>query len=270
MNLTAFYSNIRSSIFKGKLTQTQVEGMDIIIDTWFELYPHQPLNQLAYILATAYHETAHTMQPVRETLAKTDAEAIRRLEKAYHSGKLKSVKTPYWNTGFFGRGYVQLTHKYNYEKAGKELGINLVSNPEKVMEPNISAQILIKGSIEGWFTSKRLGVYITHSKSDYINARRVINGTDKAKLIAGYAESFSEALRELRSTRSMGEVRVDGKKPLQSTTVASTAAQAAVGVGTIGVSGLPSYIIIPACIIIGLLAGYVISERLRHSREEGI
>jgi predicted chitinase len=41
-----------------------------------------------------------------------------------------------------GRGYIQLTGKEAYEKIGKILGVNLVSDPDKVNEPEIAAKIV--------------------------------------------------------------------------------------------------------------------------------
>lgn len=153
------------------------------------------LQQAAYILATAFWETARTMKPVREALASTDQQAIARLERAWAKGQLKWVKTPYWRDGFFGRGYVQLTHKENYEVAGKHLCVNLKNNPQKALEPEIAAKVLVIGCRDGWFTGKKLSRYIGDGKADYVNARRVVNGTDKAKVIAALAEEYEEALR---------------------------------------------------------------------------
>jgi len=152
-------------------------------------------NQAAYILATAWHESAHTMKPVRETLAKTDAKAKEILTKAWKAGKLPWVKKDYWSDGWFGRGYVQLTHKANYERAGKKLGVDLVKNPALAMEPWIAAEVLVQGSKEGWFTGKRLLDFISLTRSDFVDARKIINGTDKAGLIAGYAREYDALLK---------------------------------------------------------------------------
>lgn len=154
-------------------------------------------NQTAYILATTYHETARTMKPVRETLAVSDAGAMARLENAWKAGKLKWVKRPYWRGGFFGRGYVQLTHKYNYEKAAAKLGIPLDENPSLALEAGPAAEVLVHGSMEGWFTGKKIGDYITLQKSDFFNARRVINGKDRAGDIAKLARSYDEDLKAI-------------------------------------------------------------------------
>ena len=146
-------------------------------------------NSLAYILSTAYHETARTMQPVRETLATTDAKAKERLTKAWKSGKLPWVKSDYWSSGWFGRGYVQLTHRANYVKASEKLGVDLVSDPSKAMIPEVSALILVRGMQEGWFTGMKLA-----DAADFREARRVVNGTDRASQIAMYADAFLSAL----------------------------------------------------------------------------
>lgn len=178
-------------IFGGSLTQDQVSGLLVILEAWKKVGSGN-LRDLAYILATARHETADTMQPVRETLASTDAKAKERLTKAWKAGKLGQVKTPYWNDGFFGRGYVQLTHKANYERAGKKLGIDLVADPSKALIPEIAALILIRGMQEGWFTGKKLSDF----PSDFVSSRAVVNGSDRAALIAGYAYSFLQALEK--------------------------------------------------------------------------
>ncbi|EXL04016.1 glycoside hydrolase family 19 protein [Aquamicrobium defluvii] len=151
-------------------------------------------NQCAYVLATAHHETAGTMKPVRETLASTDAKAKELLTKAWRAGKMKWVTRDYWSGGFFGRGYVQLTHEENYRKAGQKLGVDLVGNPSKALDPDIAVEILVLGMRDGWFTGKRLSDYITLSRSDYTGARRIVNGTDRADMIAGYAKTFNALL----------------------------------------------------------------------------
>lgn len=152
-------------------------------------------NQCAYVLATAYHETAHTMKPVRETLAKSDAQAKAVLSRAWKTGKLRQVKRDYWSDGWFGRGYVQLTHEKNYAKAGKALGVDLVGNPGLALEPTIAAKILVDGMTKGMFTGKKLSDYINENKVDYRGARRIVNGTDRAADIAKYAVTFEAALR---------------------------------------------------------------------------
>jgi hypothetical protein len=182
-----FFEAVRP-MFGGSLSQQQVDGFKIIFEAWRKVGSGNE-RDLAYILATALHETARTMQPVRETLATTDAKVKERLTKAWRSGKLPWVKSDYWSSGWFGRGFVQLTHRANYVKASEKLGIDLVSDPSKAMIPEVSALILVRGMQEGWFTGMKLA-----DASDFREARRVVNGTDRASQIAMYADAFLSAL----------------------------------------------------------------------------
>lgn len=58
-----------------------------------------------------------------------------------------------------------------------------------------SAIITVGGMLDGDFTGVGLPDYITADKTDYENARRIVNGTDKADTIAGYARKYETALR---------------------------------------------------------------------------
>lgn len=54
------------------------------------------------------------------------------------------------------------------------------------------------GMYSGIFTGKKITAYINKAKSDYVNARRVINGVDKAEVIAGHAEIFETILERVK------------------------------------------------------------------------
>lgn len=132
-------------------------------------------NQAAYLLATAYHETAHTMKPVTE----------------YGSQKyLRSKK--YWP--WIGRGYVQVTWDYNYIKLKKATDVDVISDPDKALDPEVAAIALVNGTMEGWWTGKPLTKYVTLTKSNFYQARRTVNGLDKAQQIAEYAKQYDEDL----------------------------------------------------------------------------
>ncbi len=189
-------------MFPHGFTSGQVAGMDALLDALDAAKVSDP-RYAAYIFATAYHETAFTMQPVRETLASTDAKAVAILDAAFAKGQLSWVKTPYWRFDadgktWLGRGFVQLTHKDNYQKAKDKTGIDFIGNPSLAMVAKYAAVVAVRGMLEGWFTGKALKDYIG-AKTDYINARRIINGTDKAALIGGYALLFEKAFRLARA-----------------------------------------------------------------------
>ena len=181
MDRKAFYASLRargSGVFGTSLSQSQVNGLESLLDE--AISRAVPLKHFAYMLATAYHETAHTMQPIREI--------------GKGKGRKYGVPTDPYGHVYYGRGYVQLTWIENYAKASKALGVNFVKDPDRVMEPKLAAAIMFVGMSEGWFTERKLTDYILGTKVDYVGARRIINGTDKAKQIAGYAVAFETAL----------------------------------------------------------------------------
>ncbi|MDP9838199.1 hypothetical protein J2T09_002966 [Neorhizobium huautlense] len=193
-----FFERVRKNPCGGRLYGAQVTGMEAILDHW-DLHSKAADPALAYVLATAFHETAKTMQPVRETLAKSDAQAVARLERAYASGRLPSVKTPYWRPDadgktWLGRGFVQLTHKRNYEAMSDLTGEDLVADPALAMRIDIAARILIEGMRVGIFTGWRLEFFFGRDKTDWVGARKIVNGTDRAELVAGYGRAFAAAL----------------------------------------------------------------------------
>lgn len=146
-------------------------------------------SQIAYVLATVKHETNNTFQPINEIGG-----------NAYFT-KLYEGRNDLGNTQkgdgarFKGRGYVQITGRRNYTRYSEIIGVDLISKPEMVREPNIALFILVHGFKNGIFTGRNLETYINKDKTDFMNARRCINGTDKATLIASYANAFLGALK---------------------------------------------------------------------------
>ncbi|KXG87100.1 hypothetical protein [Agrobacterium bohemicum] len=194
-----FFTTIRMAPFPGRMSAQQVQGTELVLDEFEERAPGGDVRHLAYMLATAFHETAATMQPVRETLAASDEAAIRILDRAYAAGRLGQFRTPYWRRdadgkSWLGRGLVQLTHKRNYEAMSAVTGIDLVERPERAMEPQVSAIILVEGMLRGSFTGRRLSQHFSPSRADWEGARAIINGNDRAALLAGYGRAFHTAL----------------------------------------------------------------------------
>ena len=183
----------------GSLSQDAVDNINLIVETCEKYNLSYP--QASYVLATTFWETARTFKPIEE----------------YGKGKGRKYGIIYTNTEgvkygiagsggdtylysdyphlYYGRGLAQLTHMVNYKFAGEQLGIDLINNPDLALQPKYAAEILVKGSKEGWFTSKKLSDYINDKSKNYCQARRVINSLDKAQLIASYAVVFEKALR---------------------------------------------------------------------------
>jgi len=175
-----FFTTIRK--LDKTLTLSQVAGFNGILDVWEQTYAKlYPKAYLAYMLATAWHETATTMQPI--------AEFGKGKGRAYGIADKKTGKV------YYGRGFVQLTWLKNYLLAGTKLGVDLVNNPELALDLRIATRIMFEGMLNGWFTGKRLADYrLANGSFQKVNARRIINGTDKAVLIAGYFDVFLAAL----------------------------------------------------------------------------
>jgi hypothetical protein len=180
MDRAIFFAKARARLFGGALSQPQVEGLDALLDEC-AARGLADARCVAYVLATACHETGHAMQPVREI----------------GRGKGRAYGAPDARSGlvYYGRGYVQLTWKANYERLGKRLGVDLLGAPDRALEPRLAAAILIAGMVEGLFSGRRLAEFFSPDKTDWIGARRIVNGLDRADIVAGYARAFHDALR---------------------------------------------------------------------------
>jgi putative chitinase len=188
----AFFATVRASF--GALKQGQVDGFNAILDQWEARGGDD--RHLAYMLATAWHETARTVQPIKE-MGGTKYFTRMYDIKGEHPDRARLLGNlaPGDGARYCGRGYVQLTGMRNYAKAGSELDLPLVAHPDLAMNPGVAARIMFAGMAEGWFTGKKLSDYEGGGQEfDAVNARRIINGTDRAKAIAGYYRSFLVAL----------------------------------------------------------------------------
>ncbi|WP_026330600.1 chitinase [Agrobacterium sp. 10MFCol1.1] len=198
-----FFASVRISIYGGRLRAAQLDGTKTILAGFGKALPGGDPRWLAYMLATTFHETAATMQPVRETLAVNDAEAIARLDRAFAAGRLPMVRKPYWRPdaegkSWLGRGFVQLTHRRNYEAMSQLTGVDLLERPERAMEPDVATAILIHGMVAGSFTGRKLADVFEGKREDWEGARAIINGRDRARLVGDYGRAFHRALLAAR------------------------------------------------------------------------
>jgi hypothetical protein len=174
-----FFANIRGQLFGAAMSAAEVGGTNAILAAWDARVGADP-RYIAYSLATAYHETARTMQPVAEF--------------GRGAGRPYGQPAGPYDQIYYGRGYVQLTWLANYEKAGDLIGDDLVGNPDLALRPDIAAEIMVRGMTGGWFTGRKLSDYFSGPRSDWIDARQIINGVDRAALVAGYALHFLHAI----------------------------------------------------------------------------
>lgn len=195
MDRAKFFDACRKGVMGPTLDANEVSGAEAILDAM----AGAPLAWCAYALATAWHETAHTLKPIKEYGGPSyffrmyDPQGQRPT-----LAKANGNTQPGDGAKYFGRGYVQLTWRANYRRAGQRLGYDLEGNPDLALQPDIAALILRRGMEEAWFTGKGFADYLPSSgvasRGQFIKARRIINGTDRAELIADHAVKFQDAL----------------------------------------------------------------------------
>jgi putative chitinase len=205
-----YFDCVRGSLFGGSMTQDQVIGQEAILLRW-EIEPlSDDLRHLAYALSTTMHETANTFQPIEE----------------YQGSKQSYGQVdPETGQAYFGRGYVQLTHRENYSKATAELGLlgddDLEWHAERALDPAIAADVMFFGMTYGWFRPpNKLDLYFSDVADDTYGAREIING-DKhiipswsggvsiGKLIGGYHQHFLDALVKSSKPKTVIDVKLD-------------------------------------------------------------
>lgn len=189
--------------------KTQMTGMKAIVEGFEMKLPGADLRWLAYMLATAFHETAATMEPVREAFWLTE--------------NWRKANLPYYP--YYGRGYVQLTHRENYKKAGDCIGVDLVQAPDLALDPANAAFVMLVGMTEGWFRRDdhgrhTLARYFSHNVDDPAGARKIVNGkevkvvggekTTIGAIIAAYHAIF---LRALKASSPMAALAQYAKAP---------------------------------------------------------
>ncbi|KAG5183312.1 lysozyme-like domain-containing protein [Tribonema minus] len=192
----AFFAHARTLL--GSLKQTQVTGINAILDAW-DRYGDGNLHRAAYVLATPIVETGGRYEAIYEQGAKT---YFNKYEPGTKLGKRLGNTKIGDGYRYRGRGLVQITGRANYAKVGREFGIDLVGNPDLAVDLALAARILVVGTLKGWFTGKGLSDYIDDidesddlDLAEFVQARRTVNGQDKAQTIGKQALAFEAALK---------------------------------------------------------------------------
>jgi putative chitinase len=175
-----FFKQLRRTLFPNGLNQDQVNGLSALLDEWEAEYAHQDDRWLAYALGTTHHENDKQFRPIPEI--------------GRGRGHQYGIPDPVTGKIYYGRGFVQLTWKKNYKAMGTALGVDLVNDPDRALDFGVATKILFLGMTRGMFTGKKLGDYFNSKANDWINARRIINGTDRASLVADYGEQYYAAI----------------------------------------------------------------------------
>lgn len=206
INRRFFFGQLHAGLFPGGLKQTQVEGLDAILDVWEHGHAASDDRWLAYILATAYHETGRAMQPVEENL-NYSANRLRQVFPRYFNnvealacaGKPEKIANRAYGGRlgnnadgdgwkYRGRGLVQITGRANYRKFGID------GDPDDALDDAKSVAILFDGMINGKFTGAKLATFFDRDSEDWAGARAIVNIHDQAEKIGGYGRSFYAAI----------------------------------------------------------------------------
>ncbi len=191
----AFISHYEAAF--SKVTAAQFQGLDQVL-SFVQLDPDINDDRwVAYMLATVKLECDNTFQPITEHGVPS---YFNKYEPSTAKGQELGNTQPGDGLLFKGRGYVQITGRANYARLGVALGLgnSLVDEPVRVLTPINAYRIMSLGMRDGLFTQRTLGGCINDNRCDYVAARKIINGQNKAVEIAGYARQFEAALTAAR------------------------------------------------------------------------
>ncbi len=152
------------------------------------------VRQFAYALATPYHETGKMQRIEDKRVLVRFAPVVETLANPQKQPDVYELQQRYWDTGYYGRGLVQITWQKNYATFEKITGKPLLSNPDLALDLETSYIILREGMLQGLFTGKKLSDYFNGEKADDVNARRIINGLDRAEEVAKIARIILSVL----------------------------------------------------------------------------
>jgi hypothetical protein len=185
VNRKVFFDGYRNCW--GKLNQSQVDGIEEILTFMEADTALTDLRQCAYVFSTIKHETGDEFKPVGEI--------------GRGKGHAYGIPDPTTGLIYYGRGYVQTTWKFNYlaitlawNRFHPEDPQDFVKHPEKLLEPKYSYFATSFGMRTGVYTGRYLNQYIKGGNCNYLFARKIINGMDRAELLAGRAVKFEKIL----------------------------------------------------------------------------
>ncbi len=191
INRAFFFDQVRVSLFGGKLNKSPVTGLTFILDEWEKNHAAKDDRWLAYALGTTHHETDAKIQPIHEY------GSAAYFKKKYEGRADLGNNQPGDGVRFHGRGYVQLTGRRNYTLMGKRFNVDLTSTDAAAngaLDLALAANIMFYGMEKGVFTGVGYGKFFSSTVEDWVNARKIINGLDKANLVADYARRYYAAI----------------------------------------------------------------------------
>ena len=194
INRKFFFSQSRISLFDGIVPVSAAEGIEVILSQWETNYDTHDDRWLAYILGTVHYESDRSFKPMSEGGARLRHLVRNEDAEGRANGEVAGRPDDEELERYFGRGFVLLTWKANYAWVGDRIGVDLVNEPHRAADLDVASQVIIAGMRHGWFNGRMLADYFNSQVEDSVGAREVLNGRNKANLVAGYAMQYYAAI----------------------------------------------------------------------------
>lgn len=208
-----FYDSYRENF--GVIKDPVVKALDFLLDKFDASEVFSTKARISYALATIKRETAETFEPVSEGYW-IKGDRLGKLYNYYREHNPGALTTIFPNgrrePAYYGRGIIQITHNFNYNKFTNILKIDLLNSPHHALDPDIAFKIMEYGMENGSFTGKKLSDYFTDDGYDFVKARRIINGVDAAKEIAHNAELFMSCIRFVEREKNADAFKGEDKE----------------------------------------------------------
>jgi len=165
-------------------------NLDLLYHEWRDQDPAGDLRKFAYLIATALHETGGSFQSIHESLA----------PEQWEDPNIRA----YAETGYWGRGFVQLKWEGSYRKIGEDIGLDLLTHPRLALLPTIATDIMGTGMFNTGFAKPyNLDQFFSGTTEDWMGARSILGRPD-AEPVARLGRAIHKELKAYGEQKAAG------------------------------------------------------------------